>query len=106
MKKIENKQNISKIIMKPTAYTKCVIGQDWYKNEFDIEFIPGDYYPDYMDVNSYIMQEIDGAELNIEDAVEKIYDFLRENYEPQVLVITDHIEGCKTHFDVDVVKFN
>lgn len=106
MTKIENTQHIDKIIMHPTAYTKCVIGQDWYKNEFEIEFTPGDCYPDYMDVNHFIMTEIDGTELNIEDVVNKLYAFLRTEYRPQVLIVTDHIRGCKTHFDVDVVKYN
>lgn len=106
MTKIENVQQIDKIIMHPTAYTKCIIGQDWYKNELEIEFVPGDYYPDYMDVDRFIMEEIDGAELNIEDVVDKIYTFLRSEYQPQVLIVTDHIRGCKTHFNVDVVKYN
>lgn len=103
MEKIKNTQGISNIIMKPTAYTKCVIGQDWYKNVLEIEFVPFEYYPDYMEVNSYVMQEIDGHELNIEDVAQKIYDYLM-HYEPMYLKVTDHIEGCKTHFDVDVTK--
>lgn len=103
MEKIKNTQDISTIIMKPTAYTKCKIGQDWYKNELEIEFIPFESYPDYMEVNSYVMEEIDGQELNIEDVVYQIYEHLMK-YEPMYLSVTDHIKGCKTHFDVDVIK--
>ena len=106
MNKIKNTQLINKIIMHPVAYTKCVIGQDWYKNELEIQFIPGDCYPDYMEVNDYIMQEIDGAEMNIEDVVDKVYSYLMDNYIPDVLIVTNHIKGCKTHFDVDVTKYN
>lgn len=103
MEKIKNTQEIASIIMKPTAYTKCRIGQDWYRNELEIDFLPFDSYPDYIEVNSFIMNEIDGHELNIEDVVEKIYNHLL-NYEPMYLKVTDHIRGCKTHFDVDVTK--
>ena len=103
MQKLKNTQSISKIVMKPTAYTKCAIGQDWYKNELEIEFYPFESYPDYMEVNAYIMDEIDGKELNIEDVVNMIYKHLLE-YAPVYLLVVDHIRGCKTHFDVDVVK--
>ena len=51
MTKLENKQKITFITMKPVAYTKCAIGQDWYKNELEIRFVPRDCYPDYMEVN-------------------------------------------------------
>ena len=104
MTRIKNTQGISLIIMRPTAYTKCVIGQDWYKNELEISFVPNDVYPDYMEVDSYIMGSIDGAELNIEDVVNTIFNFLLEKYQPKDLEVADHIRGCKTHFNVDVIK--
>lgn len=102
MTKIENKENVSVITMMPTAYTKCKIGQDWYKCQFECIFIPDACYPDYMEVNEYIMQNIDGKELNIEEAARLLYDHLVQ-YEPKSLKIINHIRGCKTHFDVDVV---
>ncbi len=102
MKKLENKEGINRIIMKPIAFVKCAIGQDWYKCAFEIEFFPGEYYPDYMEVNSFIMQEIDGKELNIEEATKIIREYMLQ-YEPKAVIVTNHIEGCKTHFDVDVM---
>lgn len=104
MNKIRNTQNISKITMRPVAYTKCKIGQDWYRNELEIIFIPSDCYPDYMEVNDWVMNNIDGEELNIEDVVDIIYHFLQETYHPSSLKIFDNIIGCKTHFDVIVEK--
>lgn len=101
MTKIENKENVSRIIMKPTAVSKCKIGQDWYKMAFEVEFIPGECYPDYIEVNDYVMAEIDGKELNIEEASGMLYEMLSA-YEPKSLKVTNHITGCKTHFDVDV----
>ena len=103
MNKLENKQRITEIIMKPIAFTKCEIGKDWYKNEMEIIFTPGIYYPDYIEVNDFVMKEIDGKELNIEDVVKEIFDLL-SSYEPVHLKVIDHIKGCKTHFDVDVIK--
>lgn len=104
MNKLENKQNISDITMYPMAYTKCEIGGDWYKNELDITFTPNKYYPDYMEVNKWICENIDGHTLNIEDVVDKVYAFLNDTYEPAYLHITDSVCNCKTHFDVVVEK--
>lgn len=104
MEKLKNTQEITKIIMKPVAFTKCAIGGDWYKNELLIEFVPDEYYPDYMQVNEYVMKEIDGKELNIEDVVNMIYEKIKDEYYPASLKVTDYIKGCKTHFDVEVVK--
>lgn len=104
MNKIKNTQKINKITMKPVAYTKCAIGQDWYKNELEIVFVPALYYPDYIEVNEWIMENIDGKELNIEDVNDHIYKFLTEEYHPQSLTIKNSIVGCKTHFDVIVEK--
>ena len=100
--KLKNKENVSQIIMKPTAITKCKIGQDWFKSEFECLFTPGDYYPDYMEVDWFISTVIDGHELNIEEAARLLYDFLQE-YEPTALKVISHITGCKSHFNVDVV---
>lgn len=104
MTKIENKQGISLIIMKPVAYTKCAIGQDWYKNSIEITFSPNNCYPDYMEVNEWVMKEIDGKELNIEDVVDLIYNHIKNEYNPIDLEVRDNIIGCKTHFDVVVIK--
>lgn len=104
MKRIKNEQEINKITMCPTAYTKCVIGQDWYKNELEIEIVPDLWYPDYIEVDQWIMEEIDGQEFNIEDVVDKIYKKINLEFYPKFIKVTNHIKGCKTHFDVIVTK--
>lgn len=102
MNRLLNIENVKKIVMRPVAYTKCKIGQDWFINRFEIEFYPDKYYPDYMEVNSYINKEIEGKEFNIEQAAKKLHLFLLQ-YDPKKVIITDHIRDCKTHFDVDVI---
>lgn len=104
MQEIKNTQGINNIKMKPIAFTKCAIGQDWYENKLEIDFEPDECYPDYMEVNDFIMKEIDGKELNIEDVVDMIYNMLQSNYKPKSLTVTDYIENCKTHFNVTVTK--
>lgn len=104
MEKLKNTQGIKTIIMKPTAYTKCQIGQDWYRNELEIEMIPGECYPDYMQINEFVMTQVDGKELNIEDVVDILYGLIQREFHPEYLKVTDYIKGCKTHFDVVVIK--
>ena len=101
MIKIPNKEYVTEIKMMPTAYAKCKIGQDWYRCGFEAWFIPFNCYPDYMEVNEFVMREIDGKELNIEEATRILYDYLQE-YKPTQLKVVNHIRNCKTHFDVDV----
>lgn len=103
MNKINNTESINKIVMKPQATCLCQIGQDWYLNNFTVEFYPNDYYPDYMEVEAWINKNIEGRELNIEHAVNLLYNFLNE-YSPAALRVTSTVTDCKTHFDVVVSK--
>ena len=103
MTRIENKEKINKIIMKPYATCLCHIGQDWYLNKFEIEFIPENYYPDYMEVEKWINENIEGKELNIEQAVDMIYSHLMR-YEPFDITVRSVVKDCKTHFNVIVEK--
>lgn len=103
MEFLKNVEEISKITMEPAAVSKCKIGGDWYRHKFRIEFEPGDVYPDYIEVNEYVMKMIDGKDLNIEEAVDILYKHLT-CYQPKSLKVVDEIRGCKTHFDVIVEK--
>lgn len=104
MTKIKNTQDIKKIIMKPKAYTVCDIGGDMYKSELTIVFVPDLYYPDYMEIQRWIQENVDGKRLNIEDVVQVIYKLLIDEYDPVHVEITNSIKGCSTHFDVEVIK--
>lgn len=102
MKRLGNIENVKKIVMRPTACVKCQLGQDWYKCDFEVEFEPAGYYPDYMEVEKFVENYIDGKDLNIEQAARLLCDFLKEAYEPKNVTVCNHVRGCKTHFDVDV----
>lgn len=104
MTHIPNNEGIKSIIMKPTVSTLCAIGQDWFQSQLTITFIPNDCYPDYIEVQKWIMDNIDGKEMNIEHVVKAIYDFLANEYKPKALIIENYVEKCKSHFDVIVNK--
>lgn len=104
MKKLNNEEKVGKITMMPTAVTLCDIGNDWYTNQLEITFVPDKYYPDYIEVKDWIMINIDGKRLNIEQVVERVYKFLIEQYEPIDIHVKDTVTGSKSHFDVIVEK--
>lgn len=101
MNKIPNNENVKTITMRPTAYTKCELGQDWYANNLEIIFVPDTCYPDYTEVQAWIMGHIDGKTLNIEAVAQLVKERL-EQYDPKEVTVKNHISGCKTHFDVVV----
>lgn len=100
---IKNTQSISEIIMKPFADCLCEIGQDWYHIDFEVVFAPGEYYPDYMDVQKNISAKISGKTLNIEDAVDTLYKILKV-YKPLNLSVKAVVNKSTTHFPVEVIK--
>lgn len=101
---IKNTQKITQIIMKPFADCLCAIGHDWYHIDFEVTFVPGDYYPDYMTVSKFISKDINGFELNIEDAVITLGDMLKTKYSPKQLTVRAIINQSTTHFPVEVIK--
>lgn len=101
---IKNNEQISSIIMKPFAECLCGIGKDWYHIQFDITFVPGDFYPDYMDVSRFISDNISGRELNIEQAVDALGKMLYETYCPKHLTVKGIVDKVITHFPVEVEK--
>ena len=101
---IDNRENISCIIMKPFAECKCGIGKDWYHIEFEILFAPRKTYPDYMNVSKFISENISGKELNIEQAVEGVGEMLWNKYEPAELCVKGIVKDVITHFPVEVIK--
>lgn len=100
--RIPNVERVARITMNAHALVKCEIGQDWYNCYLEAEFVPGEYYPDYMQVDEFVMHEIDGQEKNIEVVARELYDFLAQ-FCPKSLKVVNHVRGCKTHSDVDVV---
>lgn len=101
---IQNKEQITQIIMHPFAECLCAIGQDWYHIQFEIAFTPANCYPDYMDVAAYISKNISGKELNIEAAVNMMGTMLKTTYNPAALTVKGIVDKVVTHFPVEVIK--
>lgn len=97
------KYQIREINMYPTAICFCVLGNDWYKNQFHVKMQPHFFIPDYCDIEKWLDDNIRGKSLIVEEAVSIFYDYLIEKYHPIMLEIKSHVEDAK-HFPVEVIK--
>lgn len=99
----KSEEKISKVTMKPFAECQRAVDRDWYHIDFDVEFYPSFFYPDYTAVTGCIKEEVSGKVLNIEEAVDKVGE-LFSKYEPQKLVVRGVVSESTSHFSVEVVK--
>lgn len=101
---VNNKElNISKIHISPNAKCFCPIGKDWYTNMFTIEMVPDNIIPDYVEVDEFVQKSINGKDLLIEQAVNTLYNFMKETYQPKSLKVSSSV-GDAAHSYVFVTK--
>lgn len=98
---IENTQRVNLIEADKQIVLYCPIGKDYYTAIVNIEFIPNEYYMDYIKLDQFL-NRLSGLSLTIEDAARDIYDELR-SYRPSKAKVT--IEAfSNTHLHVKVTK--
>lgn len=76
----ENSQGISRICMSRRFRAYCPLGKKWYSANVNIIVDNPTMIPDYCDVDRQI-EELDGYNVIIEDAVSKIYQVIVDNCE-------------------------
>lgn len=100
---IKNTFGIGEITIESTAKCYCPLGKDWYTNQFSVDFEPGEYIPDYCEVDEWIAQNINGQHMIIEAAVAALYDHLMNTYKPAGLYVESYVDDAK-HSAVTVCK--
>ena len=100
---VENKFKINSISIDTTAKCFCPLGNDWYTNQFAVNFVPGEMIPDYCHVDKWIDENINGKAMIIEEAVAMLYEHLRDTYKPDSLNVTSYVEDAR-HCAVTVSK--
>lgn len=98
---IDNEYGIKEIVMYPVAICFCPLGNDWYKNQFEVKMQINQKIPDYCEIERWLDENIRGKSLIIEDAVNKFYSFLIETYKPVLIEIKSYVNDAK-HFPVEV----
>lgn len=100
---VKNEFGIKSIIVESTAKCYCPLGNDWYTNQFTVEFNPGEYIPDYCEMDNWIAVNINGQTMIIEAAVDKLYSYLIETYKPNDLYVESYVDDAR-HSTVTVCK--
>jgi hypothetical protein len=101
LKKIENKEKISRVTFTMAICPFCPLGGDYYKAEITVQFDVEGSYPDYIEMDKAI-QELGGQPLNIEQVAEAVYNIVDE-FKPKSQKVSIYAES-NTHFPVVVEK--
>ena len=102
MPQFKNSMGISEISFEMKTRNFCPLGQDFYTNQFEVNFEPGAMIPDYCDIQERINAEVGGADLSIETAVAQVYQIV-DQYEPLSLTVLSYADDA-VHFPVIVKK--
>ncbi len=96
-----NNEYILKIKMNPSAHVFCPLGQAWYTLNLNIEMLPDGVIPDYVEVQQWINENLDGKTLSIEDAICNCANYFKTEYTPKQINI-DAVVNDAAHFPVIV----
>lgn len=98
---INNTQLINEIICNKTIYPFCPLGNDFYKADIEIAFMPNKYYFDYMVLDERI-SKLSGQSLTIEDLAKSVFDIVKVCKPVGLKVIVKALSD--KHFPVTVIK--
>lgn len=101
---VENKYKINDIEIEMRARCFCPLGQDWYTNQFEIEFQPDETIPDYCELDAFLKNNIDGKEYIIEEAVSVLFEHLEQQYKPVFLCVKSRVTDA-AHSAVTVQRY-
>lgn len=82
MAMFKNTMGINKISLLPTVKCVCAIGKVLCTYNFEIEMVPGEMIPDYLEVQEFMDNEIHMHFLTMEDATAAVANYLTETYKP------------------------
>lgn len=102
MSSFANTQKITSITFTQNIQCFCPLGNDWYTNQITVDFAPSSIIPDYCEIDEFT-RGLAGEELIIEDVVEQIYTYMKNNYKPTKLCVRSYVNDAK-HMPVTVVK--
>lgn len=117
----KNTQRITKIVFEPKlpCHCYCPLGELYckkeaagtgkkemsphYTNHFKITFLPKEYICDYCDVEDWIREHINDETLIIEDAVDMLFNYIYDTYQPSYLKVESYVPDA-VHGPVTIEK--
>ena len=97
----ENKQGITKMEFEVPVLCYCTLGKNYYKPTLKIELVLKDKIVDFLDLERYFKQDLNGAKLTCEDLVEDVFKTIKEVYNPKKLRVCCQSDS---HFIIRTIK--
>lgn len=98
-----NEENISEIQFTKQVHCVCPVAQDIYTGNIVVMFVPGDYYPEYINLEKWFDTKLEKATLTIEQLCYKIYKHLMDTIDPFQLRVEVRVTDAK-HMPIVAIK--
>lgn len=95
--KVENKYKVHRLEYNASAFVFCPLGKDWGRVEIKAEIYPAAWLPDYVDVDNFIVENLEGSTHITEEVGYLVFDFLVKMLEPVDLRVTVHSVNDSMH---------
>lgn len=99
---MKNEYKVKEIIINERIRCYCPLGKDWYSGDLEAQIFVDEEIPDYLDVDNFIKNEIDGKAYIIEETAHMFYEYLMNTLHPVSLHVTATVKDA-THAPV-VIK--
>lgn len=100
-RKYENKQNITKMKFEVPVVCYCTLGDNYYKPILNIEIGLSSKIVDFLDLEVFFKKELNGAKYTSEELVGKVFDTMKEIYNPKYLFVQ---VSSDSHFSIKTIK--
>lgn len=98
---VKNNYGIRNISIDAEAKCFCPLGNDWYTNQFTIDIEVAHDIPDYVVLDKWIAEHINGRSMIIEEATAAVYQHVMETYQPYSCTVRSYVDDA-THSAVTV----
>lgn len=98
---VGNVYGIRNVTIDVNAKCFCPLGNDWYTNQFHIDMDVANCIPDYVELDKWVDENINGQSMIIEAAVAKVREYIVKEYKPISCTVRSYVDDAK-HSDVCV----
>lgn len=103
MGKFKNVAGITEISFDQNMQCYCPLGQAYCTYQMHVTFVPGEWIPDYVDVEK-VIRKMSGDTLTLESATYALFEYIWNECEPKSLEVKCHCDDA-VHFPATVVKY-
>lgn len=95
--RVRNDYKVKELIYKTKAFVYCPLGNDWGHVEIEAVINPGNWIPNYDDVDQFIAKNVEGGKHITEEVGYIVYDYLKAELNPINLKVFVHSDNNSVH---------